>query len=81
MYTMIEFYLTAILFFFFFTLLGSLAVASHLELAGFLRGTHSPPWSKDTTDCTELSENNNYRQFKDKPEAVTGGRIKTNTKL
>lgn len=38
-----------------FTLSGSLAVASHLLLAGFWRGTHSPPWSKDTTDCTELS--------------------------
>lgn len=38
-----------------FTFSGSLAVASHLLLAGFVRGTHSPPWSKDTTDCTELS--------------------------
>lgn len=35
------------------TFAGSLAVASHLLFTGFLRGTHSPPWSKEMTDCTE----------------------------
>lgn len=41
--------------FIFLTFSGSLAVASHLLSSGFRRGTHSPPWSKEITDCTESS--------------------------
>lgn len=33
-----------------------LAVESHFAFSGFLKGTHSPPWSKVITDWIELSE-------------------------
>lgn len=37
------------------TLFLSLAVESHWLFSGFIKGTHSPPWSNVTTVCTELS--------------------------